>query len=80
MKMKREPEGRGGEVNSSKEMESKTSYFQNKNQIFDFKVQKCRGFTALWNEKNTDLVIVFRISNLKKIIEKVQISYLNFEN
>ena len=45
--MKTEPEGRGGEVNSSKEMESKTSYFQKKNQIFDFKVQKCRGFTAL---------------------------------
>ena len=39
---------KGGEVNSRKEMESKTSlYFQKKNQIFDFKVQKYRGFTAL---------------------------------
>ena len=49
MKMKTEPEKRGGEVNSSKEMESKASlYFQRKkNQIFDFKVQKYRGSTAL---------------------------------
>ena len=54
--------------------------FKEKNQIFDFKVQKYRGSTALWNGKNTDLVIIFRISNLKKIIEKVQTPYLNFEN
>ena len=35
MKMKTEPEEGGGEVNSSKEMESKTSlYFQKKKSIF----------------------------------------------
>ena len=42
--MKTEPEEGGGEVNSSKEMESKTSlYFQKKNQFFDCKVQKIGG-------------------------------------
>ena len=54
MKMKTEPEGRGGEVNSSKEMESKTSYFQKKIKFLISKYKNVGGL-QLFEMKKTQI-------------------------